>query len=360
MARNLFIRRVHAQRKIRRGHMRWMHFAGIVCVRNHVLGGDILGAPLNGTSGAVHLLVLILEQHLEIAHIPLRRIGFPGAIKAAGRGIAAFAATVLIDPAKAHGFHGRCFGFGPDQSGIARAMHLAKCVTASYQCHGLIVVHCHTGKGFAHVATRCNRIGLAVRTLGVHIDQTHLHRCKRTLEYAITAIAAVGFVAGGQPFFLHTPEHIFLRSPNISAAAAKAKGLKAHGFHSHITCQDKQVGPGNSVAILFLDRPQEAAGLVQVAVVRPAVQRCKAMVTGVGAATAIGSAVSTRRMPRHTDHQAAVMAPVCRPPVLRIGHQRDHVLLEGCEIQFLEGFGIAVACIHRVGHRLMLMQYRQV
>ena len=153
MARNLFIRRVHAQRKISRGHVRRMHFAGIVCVRNHVLGGDILGAPLNGTSGAVHLLVLILEQHLEIAHIPLRRIGFPGAIKAAGRGIAAFAATVLIDPAKAHGFHGRCFGFGPDQSGIARAMHLAKCMTASHQCHGLIIVHCHTGKGFTHVAT---------------------------------------------------------------------------------------------------------------------------------------------------------------------------------------------------------------
>ena len=84
------------------------------------------------------------------------------------------------------------------------------------------------------------------------------------------------------------------------------------------------------------------------------------MVAGIGAATAISGAVGTRRMPRHADHQATVMAPVCRPPVLRIGHQRDHVFLEGCEIQFLEGFGIAIACIHRVGHGLMLMQYRQV
>jgi hypothetical protein len=41
--------------------------------------------------------------------------------------------------------------------------------------------------------------------------------------------------------------------------------------------EDHQVGPGDLVAVLLLDRPEQAARLVEVAVVRPAVERREAL-----------------------------------------------------------------------------------
>jgi hypothetical protein len=54
------------------------------------------------------------------------------------------------------------------------------------------------------------------------------------------------------------------------------------------------------------------------------------------------------------------MAEVGRPPVLRVGHQRGEVLLEGLEVQALERLGIVEALAQRVGLGHVLMQDLQV
>ena len=58
---------------------------------------------------------------------------------------------------------------------------------------------------------------------------------------------------------------------------------KAHGAGS-----EALVGPGQLLAVLLLHRPEQAAGLVEVAVVRPRVQRGEALRAGAAAATAGG------------------------------------------------------------------------
>jgi hypothetical protein len=43
------------------------------------------------------------------------------------------------------------------------------------------------------------------------------------------------------------------------------------------------------------------------------------------------------------------MAPVGRPPVLRVGHQGDEVLLHGREVELLELLGVVELLPHGVG-----------
>src|SRR5690606_22435011 len=103
------------------------------------------------------------------------------------------------------------------------------------------------------------------------------------------------------------------------------EGLEAHGFIGDGAGQDNQISPADLVAVLLLDRPQQATCLVEIGVVRPAVEGREALVTGAGAATAASDAVGTGSVPSHADHQTAVMTPVGRPPLLAVGHQRLEV-----------------------------------
>ena len=90
----------------------------------------------------------------------------------------------------------------------------------------------------------------------------------------------VAAVARRQPFLLGTPVGVDFRMPDIVAAETETEGLQAHGFVGDVAGQDNEVGPGDLVAVLLLDRPQQAPGLVEVAVVRPAVERGEALVAG--------------------------------------------------------------------------------
>ena len=56
------------------------------------------------------------------------------------------------------------------------------------------------------------------------------------------------------------------------------------------------------------------------------------MLTGAGAATAVGDARGARTVPRHADHQPAVVTEVGGPPLLRVRHQRMQVLNYGVEV----------------------------
>ena len=73
-------------------------------------------------------------------------------------------------------------------------------------------------------------------------------------------------------------------------------------------------------AVLLLDWQQEHAGLVEVAVVGPAVEWGKPVVAGAGSATTVFDSVSASSVPCHADHEAAVVAVVGWPPLLRVGH----------------------------------------
>jgi len=75
--------------------------------------------------------------------------------------------------------------------------------------------------------------------------------------------------------------------PHIGAAATEAEGLQARGFQSAAPRQDHQVGPGDRAAIFLLDRPEQAAGLVQVDVVGPAIERREALRAGGRAAAPV-------------------------------------------------------------------------
>ena len=100
-------------------------------------------------------------------------------------------------------------------------------------------------------------------------------------------------------------------------AAAEAERLEAHRLQGDVAGEDHQVGPRDLPAVLLLDRPEQAAGLVEVRVVGPAVERGEALRAGAGAAAAVVDAVGAGAVPRHADEERAVVAVVGRPPVLR-------------------------------------------
>src|SRR5262249_43676117 len=145
--------------------------------------------------------------------------------------------------------------------------------------------------------------------------ETHLDR---TEWFGELTLAAVTFVA--EPCALGTPIQFF-GLPDIGAAAGKTERLEAHRPEGDVAGENPQVAPGDFAAVLRLDRPQQPARLVEIRVVRPAIEGREALLAGAGAAAAVGDAVSARAVPRHADHQPPVVAKVGGPPVLRLRHQ---------------------------------------
>ena len=234
-------------------------------------------------------------------------------------------------------------------------MCLTDGVAAAGQCRGFFVIHGHTRKGFAHVKGRTRRIGLAVHAFGIHVDETHLHGGQRVFHrvgFVEVAIAAVG---RRQPFLFRAPVGIFLRVPDVFAAKGKTEGLEAHILVGQRARQQDQVGPGNLVAVFLLDRPQQTACLVEVAVVRPGVQRRKTDVSGAAAATAIGQTVRACGVPSEADHQTAVVTVVSGPPILAVLEEILHVGLERLDVEILERLTI-VEPAKRIGLGVVLVQ----
>ena len=228
-------------------------------------------------------------------------------------------------------------------------------MTAGHQGDGLLVVHGHAGEGLAHVPARGDRIGVAIGTLRVDVDQSHLDRPEGLGQDAVAGIAVIA-----QPFGLGPPVDVLLGFPDVGAPAAETEGLEAHGLQGDIAGQDHQVGPGQAVAVLLLDRPEQAASLVEVAVVRPGVDGRKPLVTRPAAAAAVRDPVGAGAVPGHADEQRAIVTPVRRPPVLGIGHQGVEVGLDRRQVEGLERFGIVEARVHRVGLGRVLAEDLQV
>ena len=254
-------------------------------------------------------------------------------------------------------------------------MGFAEGMAARNQGDGFFVIHRHAGKGLADVARRSDRIGIAVRTFWVDVNQAHLHRGQRILQVApvhvpirrlvgheyrallVDALGTVGvaFVAS-QPLGLAAPVDVLFRLPDVLTPAAKTEGLESHRFQRDVAREDHQVGPGDFPAVLLLDRPEQAPRLVQADIVRPTVERGEALLAPAAATAAVAGAVGAGAVPRHADKQRPVVAKVRRPPVLRPGHQFPEVFLQGLEVETPELLGVVETLAHRIGLAGMLVE----
>ncbi len=350
--RDLLVSRVETQREVRGQHGRNMLLRLVIRVGNRGLGA--LRFPLLRAGRALGQLPFVLEQVIEEVVAPFRRRLRPGHFRAAGDGVGAEAAAMLAPPAEALILERRAFRLGAHQRGVAGTVGLAEGVAAGDQRHGLFVVHRHAEERFADVLGRSKRIRIAVRAFRIDVDQAHLHGAERLGQLTFAAVALVA-----EPGALGTPIEFF-GLPHIGAAAGKAERLEAHRFQRDVAGENHEVGPGKLAAIFLLDRPQQAARLVEVCVIRPGVERRKALLTGAGAAAAVGDAVGAGAVPRHADEQPAIVTEVGRPPRLRIRHQGAQVLDHGVKVEAFEFLGIVERFAHRIGRGRLRMEHADI
>ena len=311
-----------------------------------------LRLPLVRTGRALRQFPFEAEQVPEEVVAPLRgRVG-PGDFQAAGDRVAAFARAKAALPAQALLLDAGRFGLRPNMFRIAGAVGLAEGVAARDEGHRLLVVHRHASEDLADILGRSDRVRVAVRAFRVDVNQAHLHGSERIFEVPLAGVALVAT----QPGLLGAPIDVLIRLPDVLATAAETEGLESHRFQGDVAGEDHQVGPGNLPAVLLLDRPEQAARLVQADVVRPAVERREALLAPAAAAAAVAGAVGAGAVPRHTDEQRSVVAEVRRPPVLRLRHQFREVLLHGRQVETLELFSVVETLAHRIGLGGMLVQ----
>ena len=259
--------RIVAQREVCRGHHRPVLLGRVVSVSHHIFFGHILGQPLLRAGRAFDQFPLVFKQHVEIAHVPLGRVRFPGALDTAAGGIAAFAAAKAVLPAEALFLQAGSLRFRADQGRIPCAVTLAEGMSAGNESNRFFVVHSHPGEGFPYVTAGGDGIRIAVGPFRIDVDQAHLYGGEGIFQIPV---AGVAFVA--KPLGFRAPIYVFFRLPNILAPAAEAEGFKSHGLESASAGEDHQVGPGNFPTVFLLNGPEQTACFVQVHVVGPAVE----------------------------------------------------------------------------------------
>ena len=352
---NLAVAGVKFQRQIGREHHGRVTDAVEVRIRDGTRGSAILWLPLHCARRAAGLLPVVSKQVRQIHYRPLGWRRRPGALETRGHCVLSISFTATILPSHALLNDGLASRFWPDTIiRLVGTVCFAKGVPACNQRNRLLVIHRHTPKSFANIVRGENRVGVAIRTLWVHVDETHLHRSQPFTELASFGIALIS-----QHFCLWTPVNP-LRLPVISATAGKTKCLEAHIFHGHIPGKYHQISPGDLVAVLLLDGPKQPSGLVQVAVIGPAVQRFKPLLTTVCASTAVGSPIGTRAVPSHTNKERSVVTIVSRPPGLRCGQRVIDIRFQRLEIQSSKLRGVIKISAQGIVTALVLAQRRQI
>ena len=253
-------------------------------------------------------------------------------------------------------------GLGPVELRLGRAVHLAEGVATDDQRDGLLVVHRHAAERLADVLGRLLRVRDPVGALGVDVDQAHLDGGQRVVEQAVAVLEAtrVAVVVGRQPLVLGTPVDVVLGRPDVLATEGEPGGAEAHGLQRTVAGEDEQVGPGDGLAVLLLDRQEQATGLVEVAVVGPGVQRGVALGTGAPATATVADPVGPCGVPRHADEERAVVTPVRRPPRLRVRHQRVDVPGELVDVDVLQVRPVVELDAEGRGVRVVLVEDAQV
>ena len=290
-ARDLAELRIEAQRQVGGQHGRLVELARDVRVGNDLR--RVLGHPLLGAGRRLGQLPFVLEQVLEEVVAPQRRGLGPGHFDAARDRVGAVPRAVVAHPAQALRFQRRAFRIRALVRFRGGAMGLAEGVAAGDQGDGLLVVHRHAAEGGADVLGGGHVVAARVRAFRVDVDQAHVGGAERP-QVAIAAEALVD----AQPGDLLAPVHVLVRLPHVRTAAAEAEGPEAHRLQRDVAGEDHQVGPGDLLAVLLLDRPQQAARLVDVDVVGPAVERGEALLAAAAAAAAVGDRGRSRRRAR--------------------------------------------------------------
>ena len=228
-------------------------------------------------------------------------------------------------------------------------------MTAGHEGDCLLVVHRHTREGLADVDRGSERVGYAVRALGVDVDQAHLHGTEGVFEIAIAAVALVT-----EPLLLLSPVDVFLGLPDIFAATGESEGLEPHRLERAVAGEDHQVGPREARAVLLLDRPEQTASLVEVGVVGPTVERSEPQRAGAGATAPVADPVGAGAVPGHPDEERTVVSVVGGPPILRGGHHLLDVALHRFEVELCELLGVVEVVTHRVAGRRVLVEDLQI
>src|SRR5262249_53451790 len=145
---------------------------------------------------------------------------------------------------------------------------------------------------------------VAAWPLRIHVDQAHVVGAERTLERPLAIVALVS-----KPGVLSAPDDL-VGLPEVLSPEAEAERLEPHRVICHVAGEGDQIGPGDLPAVLLLDRPEQAARLVEARVVGPAVEGSEALHAVAGTAPAIGDAVGAGGVPRHADEERLVVAVV--------------------------------------------------
>jgi hypothetical protein len=161
------------------------------------------------------------------------------------------------------------------------------------------------------------------------------------------------------PFFLGHRRLSIIDLASGGQPMTTAEGDLAITFNGEIYNHQELRGELEAAGHKFRTTKQ-AACLVQVAVVRPAVEGREALLARTAAATAVADAVRARAVPCHTDHERAVVAEVGGPPVLGVREHVRDVPLHGGQIEGLERLGVVELLVHGVGHGRVLGEDLQV
>ncbi|SII60021.1 Uncharacterised protein [Mycobacteroides abscessus subsp. abscessus] len=354
-ARDLLVGGVEAQGEVGGEHAR-LPASLTLGHRDHVVAAAVDRTPLDVAALVLELLPLVGEEDVEELVVPAGRMVGPRDLDAAADRVIAVPGAEVGLPAQTLLFERGALGVGALVALGAGAVGLAEGVTAGDEGDGLLVVHRHPTEGVADVGSGLERIGLALRAFRVDVDETHRRRRQRLLQLAVARVALVG----AQPFGLRAPVDVVVRLPDVLASAGEAEGLEAHLLEGDVAREDEEVGPGDLLAVLLLQRPQQTPGLVESDVVGPRVERGEALLALTAAAATVLDAVGARRVPGHADHERAVVAEVGGPPVLaRALHLRE-VGLESEVVEAVELGRVVEVLIHRVAGRLVLREDLEV
>ena len=337
---NLAIFRIVLQRHVGGGHHRRHLLRRVARVGGHVFFGLADWLPLVGTGRRFHQFIVILEQQPEIVVAPAGGVVRPRALDARGGDIAGRNLVLIDQPAEALQVQILAFGCAAEGVGRGCAVGLAEGVATGGKGNGFLVVHRHAGKGFAHVAGHAFMVmRVALRPFGIDVDEAHLDRGERAVDGLVLGRNDARFDAFVDPLAFGAPVDA-LRLVDVGAAAAEAEHRSAHRFNRDVPGEDEQIGPADVLAVFLLDRPQQAAGLVEVAVVRPGIERSETLLPAIGPAAPVAGAIGARSVPCHADEERAVVPIVRRPPRLAVGHQRGEVGLQSGVIEGVERLGI--------------------
>ena len=339
---DLRVCRVLAHGEVSGQHHRRVANVRVVGIRYGRDCSGVLGRVLPLAGRALDQFPFVAIEVLEKAMVPGRRIVGPGAFDTAGDRVRGHARAVTAVPADPLVLDAGTLWICSDVSFRASAVRFAERVSANNQRDRLFIVHRHAHEGAADVLGGPGRVGLATGTFGVDVDQAHVVGAELLVEHAV---AVMSFVS--QPLLLNAPVS-FVCFPRVWTAKSKAERLEAHRFKCAVAREDQEIGPGQLLAVLLLDRPEQASRLVKVGVVGPTVERGEALLSDAAAAATVADSVGAGRVPGHANEERTIVTVVRRPPVLRGGHHRFDVSFQRLNIKRSDRSCIVESCAHRI------------